>query len=181
MAFDVGQNSSFTADLQSAGRCPVLADLDFTGAMRRLAAGVSIVAAEWEGRRVGLASTAVASVTTDPPTLLVCVNTSASAHDTVKRAGCFTVNVLAEEDLEVSRLFGSSDGRDRRFDNREWRAMKTGAPALDTALAVFDCRVSSTKVCSTHTIFFGEVVDVRLGNYDGRPLIYWNRDYRRCA
>lgn len=156
-------------------------DVGFVEGMRRLAAGVSVVATEFEGDRYGLASTAVTSVSADPPTLLISVNFKASAHEAIKRAGCFTVNVLDEEDEEVAHLFGSKQERERRFLTRQWSPMATGAPALDGALAVFDCVVRETAVISTHTIFFGRVVDVRFRGDDRRPLLYWDRAYRKCA
>jgi len=153
---------------------------DFVEGMRRLAAGVTIIATEHQNSYHGLASTAVTSVTADPATILVCVNTSASSHDAILGAKCFTANILSEDDLEVAQLFGSSQNRERRFLTRDWSPLKTGAPALEGALAVFDCQVKEAVRVSSHTMFLGEVVAVRYRDDKG-ALLYWDRAYRKFA
>ena len=51
--------------------------------------------------------------------------------------------------------------RDDRFAAGRWRALATGAPALDWArCASFDCRVASSFDFGTHRIVIGEVVEV---------------------
>ncbi len=80
---------------------------DFKLGMRRLAAGVSLITTVHDGVRHGLVATAVNSVTADPPTLLVCINKSASAHDHVDQAGVLCVNILAHEHEAVAARFSS--------------------------------------------------------------------------
>jgi flavin reductase len=141
--------------------------------MRRLASGVSIITTMQDGKPHGLAATSVTSVSADPvPILLVCVSKTASCHDQILQSGHFCVNVLSEEDAETARLFSSADERSRRFQAREWSVMSTGSPALTEALANFDCRLQRTLEIQSHSVLFGEVVDVRLRGGDIHPLIY---------
>jgi flavin reductase len=154
----------------------------FKTGMRRLAAGVCLVTAtDRDGVRQGLIATSVISVTVEPPSLLVCVNRAASCHDTIADSGAFCVNLLTEADDEVARRFGSSAARERRFADRQWRALETGAPALDGALASFDCRVSTRVPVGSHTIFIGAVVALALREGAGAPLLYLDGDFARLA
>ncbi|WP_246812333.1 flavin reductase family protein [Microvirga sp.] len=72
--------------------------------MRPLAGGVTIIATEHEGRRTGLAATAVCSVSADPPTVLICINAGASAHEPIRESGRFSVNLLARGQDDIARL-----------------------------------------------------------------------------
>ncbi len=86
-------------------RAPSISSADFKLGMRRLASGVVVIATEFEGERFGLTATAVMSISADPPTLMICVNRSASAHEALSRSGCFTVNLLDGEDRPIADLF----------------------------------------------------------------------------
>ncbi|MBP7705041.1 MAG: flavin reductase [Caulobacter sp.] len=69
----------------------------FRSAQRRLASSVAVITAgAWEGA-VGMTATAVTSVSMDPPSLLVCVNRSATLHGAVMRTGRFRVTYLRTE------------------------------------------------------------------------------------
>ena len=56
--------------------------------------------------------------------------------------------------------------------------LKTGAPVLADALVSFDCVVTERVQASTHTIFIGRVVDVRM-RPKARPLVYASGTYAR--
>jgi flavin reductase (DIM6/NTAB) family NADH-FMN oxidoreductase RutF len=141
--------------------------------MRRLAAGVTIVTTAHDGERNGLTATAVTSLSSEPPQLLVCVNRTASAHDLIRAASRLCVNLLAREHQELAARFAGSDRihGSERFENGRWTTLTTGAPALTDAIAAFDCVVSETIDSATHTIFIGRVVDVAMRE-DGEPLLY---------
>jgi flavin reductase len=146
---------------------------EFKLAMRRLAAGVSIVTTIDGEQPHGFAATSVTSVSADPsPLLLVCVNKSVSCHDLMLASGRFCVNVLGESDMETARLFSSPKDRHRRFELCKWETLSTGAPALTGALASFDCRIHHAMEVQTHTVVFGEVVETRLIDDDLHPLVY---------
>lgn len=151
----------------------------FKLAMRRLAAGVTIITTCHDGERCGLTATAVCSLSADPPQLLVCVNRSAHAHDIIKRGANLCVNLLARRHKALAARFaGQKKGvyGEERFRAGKWTTLKTSAPVLDDALASFDCVVRETVESSTHTIFIGNVVDVRL-RAEGHPLLYAGGSY----
>jgi flavin reductase (DIM6/NTAB) family NADH-FMN oxidoreductase RutF len=152
----------------------------FKQGMRRLAAGVTIVTTEHEGERSGLTATAVTSLSAEPPQLLVCVNRTAAAHDLIVRGGRMAVNVLCHKHQRLATRFAGLNGvfGQDRFDVGSWVRLKTGAPVLEDALAVFDCRVVERIEASTHTVFFCRVVDIRIRS-KGKPLIYSSGAFAR--
>jgi flavin reductase len=150
--------------------------------MRRLAAGVSLITTRDEtGIRHGMIATSVTSVCLSPPSLLSCINKSASCHDTLMASGVFCVNLLAEGDDAVAARFSSSKFRETRFDGGSWSVLETGAPVYGAALASFDCRVTASIEASSHTIFIGEVVAVSLRDHMASPLVYLDGAYARFA
>lgn len=144
---------------------------DFTKGMRRLAAGVSLITTQQDGRRHGLIATAVTSVCADPPTLLICVNRTASIHAHLTQAGTFCVNVLSASQADVAIRFATPKDRETRFDLGRWTTRQTGAPALTGACVSFDCRTTHQMTQGTHTVLFGEIVDVWL-QANAAPLTY---------
>lgn len=153
---------------------PLLAtSTDFKKGMRQLAAGVNVVTVANGTAYDGLTATAACSISAEPPHLLVCVNSSASAHGPIHRAGAFCLNVLAHEQEDIAKRFAGIDGADRsaRFDIGIWTQLATGAPVLEGAVANFDCIVVREIEAATHTLFLGRVLSVR-SNEAGMPLIY---------
>ncbi len=147
--------------------------------MRRLASGVSLITTVAEGKRHGLVATAVSSVTGEPPSLLVCVNKNASAHDHIARSGIYCVNILSEAAQSIAANFSSAIDRDKRFDTGSWRILKTGAPALMGSLVSFDCEVRQAMPYKSHTIFIAEIVATEIWESDSSPLLYLDGRYRQ--
>ncbi|MEX0954826.1 MAG: flavin reductase family protein [Rhizobiaceae bacterium] len=161
---------------------PSLDPNSFKLGMRRLASGVSLITTrDNAGQPHGMIATSVVSVSAEPPTLLVCVNKSASCHDVIDIEGVFCINLLGDGDDEIAQIFSSSKTRDARFSGGDWREMATGSPAHAGSLASFDCEVRSRVEAGSHTIFIGQVVDTQLWVDVVQPLIYLNGGYARCA
>lgn len=153
----------------------------FKNGMRRLASGVSLITTERDGVRHGMACTSVTSVSADPPTVLVCINKSASSHDHIAAVGVFCVNLLSSADRHVASAFSSAADRETRFMKGEWGTLVTGSPVLRTAEASFDCRVVETISVHTHTIFVGAVVGADLSEVGMVPLVYHDGSYATVA
>ena len=149
---------------------------DFRHAMAGLAAAVNIITSDGDAGRAGFTATAVCSVTDQPPTLLVCLNRSASVHPVFSANATLCVNTLAHGQHELSNLFGGKTPMAERFAAAQWSTWVTGAPVLEGAAASFDCRVTSTVSVGTHDILFCEVVALeRQGTAAG--LVYFDRGY----
>ncbi|WP_420144148.1 flavin reductase family protein [Sphingobium sp.] len=131
---------------------------DFKSAMRRLTTTVSVVSCALDGVRHGMTATAVTSVCVDPPSLLVCVNRSASMHIPMTKAGVFCVNLLASGQVDVGLAFGGGSTGENRFAVGVWRNSEEGTPYLQHAQANIFCRLYRSIDYCTHSIFIAEVV-----------------------
>jgi flavin reductase (DIM6/NTAB) family NADH-FMN oxidoreductase RutF len=159
------------------GSVPVSTDA-FKAAMRRFATGVTIVTTRNGDVIHGFTVNAFASVTADPPTVLVCVNRDARAHPIITESGAFCVNILALEQRPIAEKFQGGEPHER-FSGIVHRAGPSGSPILDDVLAYVDCTVEEEVTAGTHTIFVGRVLEA--GERRGAPLGYYDRAYRDFA
>jgi flavin reductase (DIM6/NTAB) family NADH-FMN oxidoreductase RutF len=143
--------------------------------MRRFATGVAIVTTSLDGRIHGFTVNSFASVSAEPPTVLICVNRIATAHPLIAASQHFCVNVLALDQRRLAERFAGGEPRSR-FDGVPYRIGISGSPILEGTVAHVDCRITEELTASTHTIFLGEVLDA--GSRDAPPLGYFNREYR---
>ncbi len=153
---------------------------DFLRGMSHAAATVNIIATDGPAGRAGVTVSAMSSVSADTPkpTLLTCVHHMSPAAQKIIDNGCFTVNVLRDDQSYISDTFAGrfKDQVADKFDCCDWAAMETGAPRVVDPLVAFDCRVVSSERIGTHHVFFGEVQGVFTGAF-GSPLIYAHRAY----
>ena len=153
---------------------------DYRNAMARLGAAVNIITTDGPAGRAGFTASAVCSVTDEPPTLLVCLNRSASVYPAFKANGVLCVNVLAAGQQALSALFGGKTPMDERFAAGRWSRKTTGSPMLDDAAVSFDCRVVHATSAGTHDVLFCEAVAIAIGGA-AEGLIYFDRRYHEIA
>jgi flavin reductase (DIM6/NTAB) family NADH-FMN oxidoreductase RutF len=138
---------------------PSITDAAFKMAMRQVASPVAVITARHGKAQNGLTATAVCSVTADPPTMLVCVNRNASAESLIAESGAFAINMLADDQHPVARVFSTSKlSPAERFAEGNWNAMETGSPTLEGAVASFDCVVEECISSGSHNLYLGRVV-----------------------
>ncbi|MBI4541549.1 MAG: flavin reductase family protein [Gemmatimonadetes bacterium] len=156
---------------------PIDADR-FRLAMGHLVAGVSVVAARAaEGRVLGMTASAVASLSLEPPMLLVCVDRSAEIHDTLVSAPLFSLNILAAGQRELALRFATRG--EQHFDGLDVGISPGGLPRIRGALAHFECRRGSVYDGGDHSIVTGTVEWAATD--DGAPLCYFRSGYPELA
>ena len=147
----------------------------FRQLLGRFVTGVTVLTArDADGNPVGMTATSLASVSLTPPLVSVCVDHSASAHDTLVEAEYFVVNVLAEDQEELSRRFAQPQSA-QDFDGVGWLDGDAGVPRLQGAVAHIECAREATWPGGDHTILLGRVVSGAVG--EGRPLVYYRGGY----
>ncbi len=153
----------------------------FREAMRHLAGGVAIITAGRDDGRAGMTATAVTALSAEPPTLLVCINRSASLRPALDRSGHFAVNLLGDRHQGLADRFAGRHGvaGHERFARGRWSTLATGAPVLADALAAFDCAIDEIIERRTHAIVIGRVEAVRVKA--APALVYWRGGYERLA
>jgi len=122
-----------------------------------------------------MTATAVSAVSMDPPSMLVCVNRSATFHGALARADQFAINILSRTHVDVSRSCGGGAGQESRFTIGEWNTL-AAAPVLTDAQAAIICVKDKQLGYGTHTVFMGRIVSISMnGAVD--PLIYVDGQY----
>ena len=140
--------------------------------------GVTVVTAVDGGEPVGFACQAFTALSLNPPLVLFCPGRRSTAWRRIERAGHFCVNVLAEGQAELSRVFGTS-GADK-FAGVSWSPSPAGAPILDGVLTWVDCGVEAVHEAGDHYVVIGRVT--ALGPYrDDRPLLFYRGRYTGTA
>lgn len=147
--------------------------------MRRLAATVTIISTEEGGRRFGMTVTAIASVSMEPPSLLVSVNSAASIHDPLRRRGAFCVNVLGSGHEQHCADFAGAMPSEARFGCGRWGTRGDLPYLLDAPANVF-CVVDKEVAYGTHTIFIARVQAVVLAG-EASPLVYLDGGFLGAA
>ena len=150
---------------------------DFAAAMSALASGVVLVTG-WVGDRPwGTTVTAFASVSLEPPTVLVSLGSETTSADAITATRHFGVSILAEEQLAVAR-FGSAPGAAKFLEPFVDAGDGGGeSPVVAGALAHLDCELSEAVQVADHVILFGRVCAARASR-GGTPLLYHRRGYR---
>jgi flavin reductase len=163
----------------SVHELPVLPAVErdaFRNAMACLGAAVNIITTDGPAGRAGFTASAVCSVTDSPPTLLVCLNRSASVWPIFRDNGYLCVNTLAAGHEELSTLFGGKTPMVERFAAADWHTLASGSPLLDGALVSFDCKVAQVVSVGTHDILFCEV-QALVRNDETHGLAWFDRGY----
>ncbi|MEA5103060.1 NADH-dependent FMN reductase RutF [Pantoea sp. S18] len=163
----------------SVHELPVLPAVErdaFRNAMACLGAAVNIITTDGPAGRAGFTASAVCSVTDSPPTLLVCLNRSASVWPIFRDNGYLCVNTLAAGHEDLSTLFGGKTPMAERFAAADWHTLASGSPLLDGALVSFDCKVAQVVSVGTHDILFCEV-QALVRNDETHGLAWFDRGY----
>src|SRR3954469_24599145 len=151
---------------------------DFRGAMRQLTGGVSVITAGRAKDISGMTVTSVSSLSVDPPTLIVSINRGASSWPLLQRYGCFGVNILTSDQIDIAERFAGKDGLKgaERFAGAEWTTRASGVPLLVGALAAIECGVEEIIERHSHAIVIGRVLDLQLSTRTA-ALAYWQGQY----
>ena len=123
----------------------------------------------------GMTATSATSVSAAPPSLLICVNKTATVHDPLLKSRAFCVNILHAWQSELAKAFCSKDVADR-FAHGDWFFDERAVPHLSDAQANIFCEVDDVHAYGSHSIVIGKVyrLDVRKPVH---PLVYQDGRY----
>lgn len=161
--------------IDSASSSHAVAD-QLRSALRRLAKAVVIVTCRLNEERFAMTATAIAELSMAPPSLLVCVNHTASIYAPLKDVEYFGINILHSSHQPISERCSGATKGEARFEVGRWSESDEGVPSLCDAQAVIICRNDRNVEYGTHDVFFGRVVSARIFG-DVSPLIYMDGRY----
>ena len=144
-------------------------------ALGRFATGVTIITCVGPGGvPVGLTANSFSALSLDPPLVLWSLRQASASLAAFDAAPCFAVNVLAENQVALSRRFASAEAD--KFAEGVWGHGLGSAPVLTGCAAVFECEVASRQVAGDHVLFIGRVL--RLADLSVAPLLFQGGHYR---
>ena len=147
--------------------------------MGHFATGVTIMTIAAAGRLHGMTVSAFASVSLEPPLILVCVEHSTLMHRLLAETSSFAVNILSEGGEASSRFFADNARLDGpEFREGSYRLGVTGSPILTEATAFLEAKVHGKHEAGDHTVVVGEVIALDVRTEDD-PLIFYRGGYRR--
>jgi flavin reductase len=150
---------------------------EFRDAMARVCSPVNLITTNGPAGRGGFTATAMCSVTDEPPTLLICMNSGSAQSGLFLANKRFCVNVLTADHKDLAGTFaGRETDMARRYAAAQWLDLPSGSQALADAIVSFDCKLQDARLVGTHHILIGEVTDI-VTRQDGDALLYFNRAF----
>jgi flavin reductase (DIM6/NTAB) family NADH-FMN oxidoreductase RutF/rubredoxin len=143
-------------------------------ALYNLSYGLYIVSSRKGDRFNAQIANTVVQVTSEPPTISVCINKQNLTHEFITESKVLTASMLSQDTpLAFIGHFGFKSGREiDKFKDVNYRLGETKAPiVLDHSLAYLEARVINQVDVGTHTIFIGELVGADVLK-EGQPMTY---------
>lgn len=168
-------------DVSTASR-DAFTSRDFRTVMGCFATGVTVMTVATDVPH-GMTANAFASVSKEPPLVLICVDRDATMHQRVLDAGTFAVSVLSGSQTPLARYFANRlrPHGFAQFAGVRWAPGRhTRAPLLDGAVAWLECELSDAYVAGDHSIFVGTVLDLaRCPDIDA--LLFYRGDFHQIG
>ena len=148
---------------------------DFRDALGLLPTGVTVVSARSAGGELlGITVNSFTSVSLEPPLISFCLAKSVRSLEEFRKVESFAVNILREDQREISRKFAQSD--DDKWAEVNYRTSARSNPILEPNLAVFECKHREAYECGDHVIVIGHVLHIET-NTEERPLVFFRGRY----
>ena len=138
------------------------------------ASGVTVVTAHTAAGPIGFTCQSFSSLSLDPPLVVFAPARTSRSWPRLREIGHFCVNVLAEDQTELSQTFARS-GADK-FAGVPWSRSRHGSPVLEDVVAWIDCELWAEYDGGDHTLVAARVLDLG-ADPDRRPLLFHRGSY----
>lgn len=135
---------------------------------RQFVTGVTVVTAMDGTKPRGLAVNAFASISLDPPTVMVCVQRTSSTYNCLFQASHLAINILSTDQLDVVRRFAAKS--EDKFTGLGWQPGLSGSPVIERSSAHMEVEIRERLQAHTHTVFIGRVVHAAVS--ERPPMVY---------
>jgi len=135
---------------------------------RQFVTGVTVVTALDGDAPRGLAVNAYASVSLEPPTVMVAVQHTSATHACLFRSDHLAINILSADQLDVVGRFASKS--EDKFAGLRWSPGPFGSPLIDRSAAAMEAEIRERLQASTHTVFMCRVVHAETSGRS--PMVY---------
>jgi len=149
----------------------------FFDVMASFPSGVAIVTTTTrDGVPRGLTTTAVCSISAEPPTVLVSVDLGSRTLAALRERRAFAVNFIGAARSDLCLLFASKEHD--KFSEVRWQPGATGLPLLhEDALAWAECTTLQEVEVGDHVVLIAQVESGGVRPELDPPLLYYRRSW----
>ena len=140
----------------------------FRQCLGQFSTGVTVVSADHRGVRAGVTANSFSSLSLDPPLILWSINKTSRAFPVFSAAKHFAVNILAEDQVQVSQRFSSKE--EDKFATIDWYRGQNGAPLIRGTAGRIECTTEALHEGGDHLLIIGRVT--RFEREERRSLIF---------
>lgn len=139
------------------------------GFNRQFITGVTVVTTiDGEGQPRGLAANSYASVSLDPPLVLICVQKTTSTHDPLFKSTHLGINIMSTDQRDTIGVFASK--APDKFAQVDWHQAPNGSPLIKGSAASIEAEIKERFLTKTHTLFISKVTHAEASDLDA--MIY---------
>ena len=149
----------------------------FRYAWSRFPTGVAVVTCiQADGQVHGMAANAISSVSLEPLLVLVSVGRNRDSHSLIEKSRRFAINILREDQQPIAEYYARPPGQRTGDVNVSFSFTERGSATVNGCLVAIDCHVFSEHSAGDHTIFIGEVDELKVN--PGKPLMFFESGFR---
>ncbi|WP_199711132.1 flavin reductase family protein [Tessaracoccus antarcticus] len=148
-------------------------ETDFREAMAHVSAPVTVITTMVDGVPFGSTVSAFASLSVNPPMVLLALDNRGALIQQVRSAGRIGVSVLSSAQADLAIRFATR-GLPDRFAGVDW-GIDHGLPRIEGATAWLRCDVVTFEPGGDHTVLLGTVSAAEATGVDG--LTYYQRRF----
>jgi flavin reductase (DIM6/NTAB) family NADH-FMN oxidoreductase RutF len=164
---------------EMSARPPAHDPIHFRKVLGAFPTGVTVVTAMDGEKPVGLAIGSFTSVSLDPPLVAFLPAKSSNSWPAIEKAGCFCVNVMADDQADICAQFASKS--DDKFLGVGWEpGPHTNSPRIAQCVAWMDCTVEQKHDAGDHWIVVGRVQEMDIDR-EVDPLVFFRGRYGTFA
>ena len=127
---------------------------------------------------IGVTMNSFSSVSLDPPLVSFCIADSLTEFETLLKTDVFALNLLNEDQQELSNQFAKTGpGKWRGVSYREGA---NSAPIIEPNHGVLLCTKHAQYECGDHYIVVARVDDIEIGD-EAPPLLFYKGRYRKLS
>ncbi len=151
---------------------------EFRSAVAHFATGVTVITTvDDQGQPHAMTANSFTSVCVEPPVVLVCVAHGAYTHEFLERTRRFGVSILRQDQEDLGVYFARRPKDRTGAAEYSFTRAEEGVPLLDHCMVFFGCQVIGSHVYGDHTIYLGQVKEIRQNDADAPLMFFRSRWY----
>jgi len=148
----------------------------FRNALGCFATGITVVTTiAPDGAPIGVTVNSFSSVSLEPPLVQFCLGRAAMSFEAFTTAPSFAINILADDQADLSVRFSKRDLQER-WEGVGVERWDSGVPILSGCLANLECDREHVYEGGDHVLILGRVRRLT-STAEGKPLLYFRGAY----